>query len=101
MQRLREVEVHKIRAEERAAARAEIERVLSEQQHFHAKQLSSLRNREMAAAEAQRRKASEFEASRFEQRQKMLHDLRGCASARRRWSRRRRRGEGVRRGREG
>ena len=41
--RIREVENAKIRTEERAAARTEVERVLQEQQEFHARQVAAMR----------------------------------------------------------
>lgn len=69
------MESHKIRAEERTAARAELERILGEQRGFYASQQSSLRAREAAAAENMRKREAEFEASCYEHRQKMLAEL--------------------------
>lgn len=72
VQHLREVEVHKIRAEEKAKARAELERVLSEQQHLQAKQINALRKREADMSESHRRSQQAFEQSCYEHRQTML-----------------------------
>ena len=54
VRRIREVESGRIRQEERSKARAEVEKVLHEQQTWQAKQLASMRRRE---AEASRRSA--------------------------------------------
>ncbi|KAL1529948.1 hypothetical protein AB1Y20_000876 [Prymnesium parvum] len=72
---LREVELHKIRAEERVSAKAEIERVLGEQKHYYAAQQNSLRTREARAVEAMRKREADFEASCYEHRQKMLMEI--------------------------
>lgn len=40
-----QIEVHRIRQDEKAKARAELDRVLAEQQHLQAKQQNALRKR--------------------------------------------------------
>jgi len=54
--RLRDVEMGKMRQEEHAKARAQIERVVSEQQAWHARQLTRLKQQEAAGAEALKRR---------------------------------------------
>ena len=75
--RLREVETVRIRAAEKAAARAEIDRVLHEQQQWHAKQVAAMRRQEAEASEAFRKREASFEASCYEHRQRMLTELEG------------------------
>ena len=75
--RLREVEAGKIRAEERAAARADVDKVLREQQGWQAKQLAAMRQREVAATEDLRKREAAFEASCYQHRQRMLNELEG------------------------
>ena len=78
--RIREVEVGKIRLEERGAARDEVERVLVEQQRWHAKQVAAMRKREGEAAEALRKREAAFESSCYEHRQRMLTELESVRS---------------------
>ena len=66
-----------MRAEERAAARAEVEKVLVEQQDWQAKQLAGMRRRETEASENLRKREAAFEASCYEHRQRMLNEIEG------------------------
>lgn len=72
--RLRESEGARIRTEERAAARAELDRVLQEQQTWHAKQVAAMRRQEIEAREALRKREADFEAKAYEQRQRLLSE---------------------------
>ena len=63
------------RAAREAAARAEVERVLQEQQAWHKKALAQLKRQEAEAGDVLRRREKEIESQGFEHRQRMLGEL--------------------------
>ena len=80
VRRVKEVEAVQIRAEERAAARAELDRTLNEQQAWTAKQVAAMRRQEAEASAAMRKREEAFETSCYEHRQRMLTELDGLRS---------------------
>ena len=61
--RVRQVELAQVRLSEAAKARAEVQRVVAQQQEWHAAQLARFKAQEAAAAEAARQREAAFERS--------------------------------------